>query len=148
MKSHHPMERCRDIGKFDHGPKPFTANIMRRARQNQNFRAALWTGCHLQMTLMSISVGCDIGVEIHPETDQMIRVEEGQALVCMGSSKNSLDIQHTLCTGEAVFVPCGTWHNVINTGNCPLKLSSVYAPPNHLRGTVHRTKADAEGEEH
>ena len=148
MESHHSMECCCDTGRTDHGPKPFITNIMREARQNQNFRTALWTGCHLQMTLMCIPVCCDIGAENHAETDQVIRVEEGQALVCMGSSKERLDSKHQLCTGDAAFVPCGTWHNIINIGNCPLKLSSIYAPPNHPRGTIHRTKADAEHEEH
>lgn len=146
MESHHSMGGCSDTGKTDHGPKPFAANIMREARQNQNFRTALWTGCHLQMTLMCIPVCGDIGVENHPETDQIIRVEEGQALFCVGSSKERMDTKHQLRAGEAVFVPCGTWHNVINTGNCPLKLSSIYAPPNHPWGTIHRTKADAEHE--
>ncbi|MBQ8359846.1 MAG: cupin domain-containing protein [Oscillospiraceae bacterium] len=148
MESHHSMGCCCDTSKTDHSPKPFVTNIMREARKNQNFRTALWTGCHLQMTLMCIPVCSDIGVENHPETDQVIRVEEGQALVCMGSSKERLDSKHQLRTGDAVFLPCGTWHNIINTGNCPLKLSSIYAPPNHPRGTVHRTKADAEYKEH
>lgn len=148
MESHHSMGCLCDNGKTDHGPKPFVTNITREARQNQNFRTALWTGHHLQMTLMCIPVSCDIGVENHPETDQLIRVEEGQALVRMGSGKERLDVQHRLRTGDAVFVPCGTWHNVMNTGRCPLKLSSIYAPPNHPRGTVHPTKADAEHEEY
>lgn len=68
----------------DHGPKPFVTNIMRVARQNQNFRTAFWTGCHLQMTLMCIPPCGEIGVEMHPDTDQFIRVEEGQALVLHG----------------------------------------------------------------
>lgn len=148
MESHHSMGCLCDNGKTDHGPKPFVTNITWEARQNQNFRTALWTGHHLQMTLMCIPVSCDIGVENHPETDQLIRVEEGQALVRMGSGKERLDVQHRLRTGDAVFVPCGTWHNVMNTGSCPLKLSSIYAPPNHPRGTVHPTKADAEHEEY
>ena len=148
MESHHSMGCLCGNGKTDHGPKPFVTNITREARQNQNFRTALWTGHHLQMTLMCIPVSCDIGVENHPETDQLIRVEEGQALVRMGSGKERLDVQHRLRTGDAVFVPCGTWHNVMNTGSCPLKLSSIYAPPNHPRGTVHPTKADAEHEEY
>ena len=148
MESHHSMGCLCGNGKTDHGPKPFVTNITREARQNQNFRTALWTGHHLQMTLMCIPVSCDIGVENHPETDQLIRVEEGQALVRMGNGKERLDVQHRLRTGDAVFVPCGTWHNVMNTGSCPLKLSSIYAPPNHPRGTVHPTKADAEHEEY
>lgn len=148
MESHHSMGCLCGNGKTDHGPKPFVTNITREARQNQNFRTALWTGRHLQMTLMCIPVSCDIGVENHPETDQLIRVEEGQALVRMGNGKERLDVQHRLRTGDAVFVPCGTWHNVMNTGSCPLKLSSIYAPPNHPRGTVHPTKADAEHEEY
>ena len=148
MESLHSTEcRC-DTDKTDHGPKPFVTNILGEAQRNQNFRTAFWTGCHLQMALMSIPVCCDIGAESHPATDQVIRVEEGQALVCMGSDKKSLDVKHPLRAGEAVFVPCNTWHNVINTGNCPLKLSSIYAPPNHPWGTVHRTKADAAHEEH
>lgn len=130
----------------DHGPCPFISNISNAARQNSNFRTALWSGNHLQMTLMCIPVYGDIGVEIHPETDQYIRVETGQALVHMGTSKDRMCFRRKLNGGDAVFVPCGTWHNVSNIGNCPLKLSSIYAPPHHPGGTVHRTKADAEHE--
>lgn len=143
MGFHHPTEcGC----ETDHGPKPYAANIMHTARQNHNFRTAFWSGCHLQMTLMCIPVCGDIGVEMHSDTDQFIRVEEGQAIVRMGTCKDKLDFHYRLGVGDAVFVPSGTWHNVSNTGNCPLKLSSLYAPPKHPRGTIHHTKADAEEE--
>ena len=143
MEFHHPTEcGC----ETDHGPKPYAANIMHTARQNHNFRTAFWSGCHLQMTLMCIPVCGDIGVEMHSDTDQFIRVEEGQAIVRMGTCKDKLDFHYRLGVGDAVFVPSGTWHNVSNTGNCPLKRSSLYAPPKHPRGTIHHTKADAEEE--
>ena len=143
MEFHHPTEcGC----ETDHGPKPYAANIMHTARQNHNFRTAFWSGCHLQMTLMCIPVCGDIGVEMHSDTDQFIRVEEGQAIVRMGPCKDKLDFHYRRGVGDAVFVPSGTWHNVSNTGNCPLKLSSLYAPPKHPRGTIHHTKADAEEE--
>ena len=95
------------------------------------------------MTLMDIPVCSDIGPEMHPDTDQLIRVESGQATVHMGDCKENLDCIYCLHLGDAVFIPGGTWHNICNTGNCPLKLSSIYAPPQHPRGTVHCTKADA-----
>ena len=143
MESHHSVDCCCDGRKTDCSSKPIVTNIMRAAQQNQNLRTEFWTGCYLQMTLMCIPVCGDIGVEMHPDTDQVIRVEEGQAVVHMGEYREKLDVQCCLCRGDAFFVPGGTWHNVINNGKCPLKLSSFYAPPQHPRGTIHRTKADA-----
>lgn len=129
---------------MDYGPEPFAANIGCAAAKNKMFRNAYWTGDNLQMTLMSIPCGGTIGVEVHPKTDQVIRVEEGMGAVKMGTCQNRLNVQTRLGQGDAVFVPAGTWHNIINTGSKELKLSSIYAPPYHPRGTVHPTKMDAE----
>jgi mannose-6-phosphate isomerase-like protein (cupin superfamily) len=97
---------------------------------------------------MSIPVGEDIGLEIHPNVDQFLRIEEGQGLTLMGNSKNHLYFRQPVYDDSAIFIPAGTWHNLINTGNKPLKLYSIYAPPNHPWGTIHQTKAIAEAAEH
>lgn len=125
---------------MDYGPDPFVVNITEATKQNNTFRIALWTGCHLQLTLMSINVGEDIGLEMHPNLDQFIRIEQGQGLVQMGANRNNLNFQRFVYDDFAIFVPAGTWHNIINTGNMPLKLYSIYAPPQHLHGTVQVTK--------
>ncbi|WP_079504702.1 cupin domain-containing protein [Mesobacillus jeotgali] len=127
----------------DQGQKPFVININEAAKQNNTFRTAIWTGSHLQVTLMSINVGDDIGLEMHPNVDQFLRVEQGQGVVQMGKSRNNLTFQRNVADDSAIMIPAGTWHNVTNTGNTPLKLYSIYAPPNHPFGTVHVTKADA-----
>ncbi len=131
----------------DHGPNPYVANIEQTVLQNPNFRTAVWTGCHLQMTVMCIPPCGEIGLEVHADTDQLIRVERGTAVVKVGKCVNQLNFQQNMCKGDVVFIPAGTWHNVVNIGRNPLKVSSVYAPPNHRRGTVHHTKADAERED-
>jgi len=132
----------------DYGPAPFSVNIEQATKQNTNFRTALWTGNHLQLTLMSINVGEDIGLENHPNVDQFIRIEQGQARVLMGDSPDRMDYQANVEDEYIIIIPAGKWHNIINTGNIPLKLYSIYAPPQHPHGTVHITKADAEAAEH
>lgn len=127
----------------DHGSKPFVVDIEKVAKKNNTFRTALWTGKHLQVTLMSLNVGEDIGLEIHPDVDQFLCIEQGQGVVQMGPSKDNLNFQRSVYEDFAILVPAGTWHNVMNTGNGPLKLYTIYAPPNHPFGTVHVTKADA-----
>ncbi|GAA2699290.1 cupin domain-containing protein [Cytobacillus oceanisediminis] len=127
----------------DYGSNPFVININEAAKQNNTYRTALWTGDHLQVTLMSLNVGEDIGLEIHPDVDQFLRVEQGQGIVQMGKSKDNLSFQWRIFDDSAIMIPAGMWHNVTNTGNMPLKLYSIYAPPNHPFGTVHKTKADA-----
>ncbi|WP_105204827.1 cupin domain-containing protein [Neobittarella massiliensis] len=138
-------DECPDIHcDTDHGPGPYVANIETAAQKNCDFRTAYWTGEYLQMTLMSIPVRGDIGLEMHPDTDQFIRVEEGMATVKMGSCRTHMTYRKQLYSGYGVFVPAGTWHNIVNTGRRPLKLSSVYAPVHHPRCTVHPTKKDAQ----
>lgn len=130
----------------DYGPQPFAANIDKATRQNANYRTALWTGQHLQLTLMSIPVGGEIGLEVHPDTDQFLRIESGSGMTMMGPAENRLNYQRQVSDGYAVFVPAGTWHNIINTGVCPLKIYTIYAPPHHPHGTVQSTKAVADAE--
>lgn len=137
-------EVCAPIKLKDYGPNPFVVNIEEATKQNNYFRIALWTGNYLQLTLMSIKVGEDIGLEMHPNLDQFIRIEQGQGLVKMGDRKDRLDFQANVRDDYAFIIPAGKWHNLINTGNKPLKLYSIYAPPQHPYGTVHKTKEDAE----
>lgn len=125
-------------------PCPSVVNVARQAERNTDFRTVLWTGCYAQMTLMCIPAGSDIGLEVHEDTDQMLRIEQGAALVQTGENKSQLDSQVSVYKGDVIFVPAGIWHNVINIGRIPLKVSSVYAPPHHPVGTVHHTKEEAE----
>lgn len=127
----------------DFGKTPFTTNIQQVTRQNNTFRTTLWTGEYLQVTLMSIDVGDDIGLEIHEDHDQFLRIEEGHGIVQMGENKEQPYFTKNVTTNSAIFVPAGVWHNLINTGNTPLKLYSIYAPPEHPKGTIHQTKTDA-----
>lgn len=131
----------------DCGPEPFIGNIDCLTKENSDFRTALWTGTHLQVTLMHIPVGGEIGLEMHSDVDQFIRIEEGCALVMMGRCKTHLNCRRRINSDYAAIIPAGTWHNIINTGNIPLKLYSIYAPPQHPSGTVHKTKDSAETSE-
>lgn len=126
----------------------WSADIEETTTTNSTFRTVLFTGKAIQLTVMSIPPGNDIGLEKHDDTDQFLRVEGGSARVMMGSSKDELDEIYELKDGWAVIIPAGTWHNVISTGTEPLQLYSIYAPPNHPPGTVHATKADADAAEH
>jgi len=145
----HMMCRCpyfanMPINLKDYGPNPFVVDIAAATKQNNYFRMALWTGSHLQLTLMNLNVGEDIGLEMHPNLDQFIRVEEGQGLVRMGDSKDRLDFQANVRDDCVIIIPAGKWHNLINMGSRPLKLYSIYAPPQHPHDTIHETKEDAE----
>lgn len=131
----------------DYGPYPFVIDIEKATVNNNTYRTALWTGNYLQLTLMSIPVGGDIGLEVHPDTDQFLRIEEGNGVVTMGENKNNMYFFQNVYDNYAIFVPAGTWHNVINTGNKPLKIYTIYAPPHHPHGTVQQTKAIAEAQE-
>ena len=128
----------------DYGYEPFIFNIDHATRMNQNFRTTLWTGRDMQLTLMSIPVRGEIGEEMHDDVDQFIRIESGRARVYIGSCRGDMHEQMCVESGYAIIIPRGTWHNIVNIGNRPLKLYSLYAPPQHPFGTVHQRKEDAE----
>jgi len=130
----------------DYGPDPFVTDIDHATKANNNYRTTLWTGNHLQLTLMDIPSGGEIGLEVHPDTDQFMRVERGRGTAMMGPSQDTLNYRRPVDDNSAVFVPAGTWHNVVNTGYRPLQLYTIYAPPHHPHGTVHVTKAQADAE--
>lgn len=124
--------------------EPMVFNIKRCAMMNNYFRTALWTGENLQITLMCIPVGCDIGKEIHSDVDQFIKIQSGTARVVMGKCEDEADFCRRINSNDAVVIPANTWHNIINIGNTPLKLYSIYAPPQHPYSTLHKTKKDAQ----
>ncbi len=126
----------------DQGPNPFVVDIEKETLENETFRTALWTGEALQMTVMSIAPGEDIGLERHEHGDQFLRVEAGVGRVQMGLAEDDLSFDERVEDDWVILVPGGWWHNVTNIGDETLKVYSLYAPPEHAHGTVHQTKAD------
>ena len=121
----------------------WVGDIEDATKENATFRTVLFTGEHTQLTVMSLAPGEDIGHEMHADRDQFLRLEEGRARVEFGRSADGVDETHDVEKDWAVVVPAGVWHNVVNTGEKDVKLYSLYAPPAHPAGTVHRSKADA-----
>lgn len=121
--------------------KGFIVNIEKETTENTDYRRVLYTGRYTQLVVMSIEPGDEIGNEMHG-LDQFIRIEEGQAKAILNNSD-----EHELKDDDAIVIPANTWHNVINTGDTQLKLYTLYSPPEHKDGTIHKTKADEE-EEH
>ncbi len=115
---------------------------------NENFRAVLFTGEHTQLTVMRLAPGEEIGWESHHDRDQFLRLEQGRARVEFGKTEDAVDETHEVEDDWAFIVPAGVWHNVVNTGADDVKLYSLYSPPEHPDGTVHRTKAEADAAEH
>lgn len=128
---------------IDKGQEPFTLNIEKATLENENYRTTLWTGEKLQLTVMAILPNDDIGLEIHPTVDQFLRVEQGTGICKMGKTKDNLIFSKKVKDNDAIFVPANTWHNIENIGEEPLKLYTIYAHPNHLKGTIHKTHQDA-----
>ena len=126
----------------DNGPNPYAVNIEEATLENGNFRTALWTGKEFQVTLMEIPVGGDVGLEVHSENDQFLRLEQGKGLAKMGPAKDNFTFEQEVGPDWAVIVPKGTWHNIENIGDEPMKFYSIYAPAHHPHGTVHKTQAD------
>lgn len=132
----------------DYGTTPTVLNIETYTLANDNFRTALWTGDNLQVTLMSIPAGQDVGLERHDGLDQFLRIEQGRANVMMGDAPDAFDFVKTATDDDAIFVPAGKWHNIVNTGDKPLKIYSIYAPAEHPRNTIHKTHREAMEAEH
>jgi mannose-6-phosphate isomerase-like protein (cupin superfamily) len=118
--------------------KGFAADIEALTEQNADFRRVLYTGQNLQLVLMALKPGEEIGEEVHEDRDQFFRFEAGEGAVIIDGAKNPVKAD------DAVIVPAGARHNVVNSGSEPLKFYTLYGPPEHRDGTVHRTKADAE----
>lgn len=117
--------------------KPYHANIENDTLENNNFRKVVWTGKFLQVVLMTLNPGEDIGVETHENVDQFFRIESGEGKAYINGEDFDLE------DGVSVVVPAGTEHNLINTGSEPMRLYTIYTPPNHIDGRIHETKADA-----
>ena len=130
----------------DIGPQPQTFDIEDATTENPDYRAVAWSGRYLQVTLMSIPVGGDVGLEVHPDTDQFLRLESGRGRVQMGDAKDALTFAKDVSDGWCILVPAGTWHNITNTGTAPMQLYAIYAPAHHQPGKVQATAAVAEAD--
>ena len=136
-------ERERKMTVTDIGPQPQTFDLEKATRANKNYRTVAWSGRYLQVTLMSIPVGGDIGLEAHPETDQFLRLDAGRGRVLMGSSRSQLTFDKEVSDGWCILIPAGIWHNVSNIGDEPMQVYAIYAPAHHKPGKIHKTTSDA-----
>ncbi len=122
----------------------YVDNIEKETLENDNFRKVLFTGPNSQLVVMSLEAGEDIGMEVHEEHDQFIRIEQGQGKAVLNGEESEIEDDF------AVVIPAGAEHNIVNTGDTKMKLYTIYSPPEHADGTIHATKKDAEaaGHEH
>ena len=119
----------------------FVADIEKLTVENTDFRRVLYTGKYLQLVLMTLQPGEEIGAEVHEDHDQFFRIESGSGEVRIDGKATAIK------DDDAVIVPAGARHNVVNTGDRPLTLYTLYGPPEHRDGVVHRTKAEADASE-
>ena len=122
--------------------KGYCDDIEKQTTGNGDFRRVLYTGKHLQLVLMTLQPGDEIGSEVHEDRDQFFRFEEGEGVVVIDGKENAVG------DGTGVIVPAGARHNVVNRGNAPLKLYTLYGPPEHKDGVVQSTKAEADARHH
>jgi mannose-6-phosphate isomerase-like protein (cupin superfamily) len=125
----------------DIGPEPQAFNVEGATLGNSAYRSVAWSGRYLQVTLMSIPVGGDIGLEVHPETDQFLRLEASAGRAQIGPTKDDLTFEQEVGPGWCVLVPAGTWHNVSNIGTEAMQVYSIYAPAHHSPDKVQATQA-------
>ncbi|AQP45577.1 cupin domain-containing protein [Tessaracoccus flavus] len=131
----------------DNGPNPNAFDLETATVENRFYRQVAWTGKYLQVTLMSIPVGESIGLEVHPDTDQFVRLDAGKGKAVMGPEKDDLNWSQDVSDGWSVQVPAGMWHDITNTGDEPMRLYVIYAPSHHAPGKVHPTRAESEADE-
>lgn len=131
----------------DIGPKPSVFDLETATVENPHYRAVAWSGSYLQVTLMSIPPGESIGLELHPETDQFVRLDAGTGRVEIGPSADELTLTEEVSDGWCVLIPAGVWHNITNTGTEPMRLYSIYSPVHHAAGKIQPTAADAQRDE-
>ncbi|MGI5825977.1 MAG: cupin domain-containing protein [Patescibacteria group bacterium] len=115
----------------------YVTDIEEKTETNEYFRQVLFTGKHSQLVVMTLQPGEDIGMEVHPNVDQFFRIEEGHGKVIIDGEESEIK------DGTAIVIPAGAEHNIINTGEETLRLYTIYSPPNHLDGTIHKDKAEA-----
>lgn len=130
----------------DVGPQPQAFDLERATKDNTEYRSVAWSGRYLQVTLMSIPAGGDIGLEAHPETDQFLRLDAGTGRVQMGAAKDELTFDEAVSDGWCVLVPAGTWHNITNTGTTAMQVYAIYAPAHHAPGRLQATAEVAEAD--
>ncbi|MGB3023821.1 MAG: cupin domain-containing protein [Candidatus Saccharimonadales bacterium] len=130
----------------DHGPNPYVIDAVAAANQNIYFCSTLWTGSHLQVTVMAVPPEGDTGLTIQKEHDQYIRVESGSARLVMGKDADNLQ-EWLVADGYAFVIPAGTCHNIINNGLDDLKMISLHGPVKYLRDTIHASKEEALSEQ-
>ena len=131
----------------DNGPEPNVFDIETATKENENYRTTAWTGKYLQVTLMSIAPGDSIGFEVHHDTDQFLRLDAGTGKCIMGPAEDNITLEQEVSDGWSIQVPAGTWHDVINTGDEPMRLYAIYAPSHHAKGIVQATAEQAEKDE-
>ena len=130
----------------DIGPQPQSFDLEQATVENPEYRAVAWSGRYLQLTLMSIPPGSDIGLEKHSGTDQFLRLDAGRGRVQMGPEKDRLTFDREVSDGWCVLVPAGTWHNITNVGDEPMQVYAIYAPAHHKPGKVHHAAQDSEAD--
>jgi mannose-6-phosphate isomerase-like protein (cupin superfamily) len=133
---------------IDIGPQPQSFDIEGATQLNPNYRSVAWSGRYLQVTLMSIPVGGNIGLEVHPETDQFLRLEAGKGRVQMGAAQDKLTFEQDVSDGWCVLVPAGIWHNITNCGEVPMQVYTIYAPAHHQPDKVQVNAAAAQADKH
>jgi len=127
----------------DLGGEPWVLDIEEATLGNDNYRSATWTGKYLQLVFMTLKPGEVIDLEMHDGHDQFIRIEEGEARVLMGKTEDDLSFDKKVSDDWSILIPAGYWHKVENIGSTSLKLYTLYGPPEHQKGTMHKTYKEA-----